>query len=63
MTPTQTLSRDEQEILIRLYGNRMEQAMNNDRRADAVTWMEAMYDAINTRNTTLWESVNIKAVK
>ena len=58
-----TYQQYEQEILIRLYGNRMEQAMNNDRRADAVIWMEAMYDAINTRNTALWESVNIKAVK
>ena len=53
MTPTQTLSRDEQELLIKLYANRMEQFMNAGKREDALIWMNAMYDAIKARNAAL----------
>ena len=54
MNPTQTLSREEQELLIKLYGNRMEQQMNAGNRADALVWMDAMYEAINKRNAALF---------
>lgn len=51
--PNQTLSRAEQELLIKLYANRMEQAMNAGKREDAVTWMDAMYEEIKKRNAAL----------
>ena len=63
MNPTQTLSRDEQELLIKLYANRMEQQMNAGNRADALVWMDAMYEAINKRNAVLMADTNNKAVK
>lgn len=61
--PSQTLSRDEQELLIKLYANRMEQQMHAGKREDALIWMDAMYEAIKARNAVIWEAVNIKAVK
>lgn len=54
MNPTQTLSREEQELLIKLYGNRMEQQMNAGKREDALIWMDAMYDAIKARNAAIF---------
>ena len=45
--------KDEQELLIRTYGNRMEQAMNRGDREDAQIWMNAMYEEIKKRNAAL----------
>ena len=48
-----TLSIDEQNLLIKLYGNRMEQSMNRGDREAAVIYMEAMYETIRVRNEAL----------
>lgn len=47
------LQKEEQELLIRTYGNRMEQAMNRGDREDAQIWMSAMYEEIKKRNAVL----------
>ena len=54
-----TLTLDEQNLLIKLYGNRMEQAMNRNERDDAQVWMDAMYEEIKKRNQAIWEVNNL----
>lgn len=49
------LQKEEQELLIRTYGNRMEQAMNRGNREAAVIYMEAMYETIRVRNAALMQ--------
>jgi hypothetical protein len=47
------LATDEQNLLIKLYSNRMEQSMNRGDREAAVIYMEAMYETIRVRNEAL----------
>jgi hypothetical protein len=49
------LQKEEQELLIKTYGNRMEQAMNRGDREAAQIYMYAMYETIRVRNAALMQ--------
>jgi hypothetical protein len=52
------LQKEELELLIKTYGNRMEQAMNRGDREAAMVYMEAMYETIRVRNEALMTEGN-----